>query len=311
MTRERTTAIALLVATSALGASGLWLWREASAEIPPAPARPRASQPVRPAPTREQAIATASSAHAAAEDPGNEPRESIFDEETPLPTPHDAGVMPREAPPPPDTFASAVALVPGYVRLGCDHGACASSGLESSEVKLSPYVLDREEVTLAAYERCVQQGACKPALCNGVAPEGPTARCVDWLDAVEFCKQRGGRLPTEAEWEAAARGTDGRRFPWGNDARSCAGGSVADVNASGIHDLAGGVAEWVNDFAGDTPPAGFDPKGPSTGKGRVIRGGDGCADGEDADLRRRRDLSRVAREPWLGFRCAWSAPSSP
>ena len=102
---------------------------------------------------------------------------------------------------------------------------------------------------------------------------------------------------------------DGRRFPWGDDPRECAGGSQYDVTPSGIHDLAGDVAEWTQDYAGDTPPKGFDPKGPRTGKGRVIRGGDGCARGDDADLRRRRDLSRVVREPWLGFRCAWSKPS--
>ncbi|MBA3464037.1 MAG: SUMF1/EgtB/PvdO family nonheme iron enzyme, partial [Deltaproteobacteria bacterium] len=213
---------------------------------------------------------------------------------------------PKQEQRPPDSFASSARVVAGTVRLGCDRGPCASSGLSASEAKISPFSLDRDEVTLAEYARCVDTGACKPALCNGAAPVGPTASCVDWYDAVAYCQQRGGRLPTEAEWETAARGPDARRFPWGNDARSCAGGTAVDVNTDGIRDLAGDVAEWVHDFAGDAPPAGFDPKGPRTGKGRVIRGGDGCAQGEDADLRRRRDLSRIVREPWLGFRCAWS-----
>jgi formylglycine-generating enzyme required for sulfatase activity len=80
------------------------------------------------------------------------------------------------------------------------------------------------------------------------------------------------------------------------------------MNAAGVRDLAGDVAEWVNDFAGTEPPTGLNPNGPKSGQGRVVRGGDGCAPGEEADLRRRRDLSRIERLPWLGFRCAWSPP---
>lgn len=289
--------------------SGIWLWSAATAGATEPTPRRRAETPT--AAVHAYADARPTESESADAPIEHEDSDELLDDEPA--EPRDASTepeRPQQEPPPPDSFAASARVVAGSVRLGCDRGPCASSGLSASEAKLSPFWLDREEVTLAQYAGCVESGACKPAQCGGVAPVGPAASCVDWYDAVAYCQQRGGRLPTEAEWETAARGPDARRFPWGNDARSCSGGTAEDVNPEGIRDLAGDVAEWVHDFAGDAPPSGVDPKGPRIGKGRVIRGGDGCAQGDDADLRRRRDLSRIAREPWLGFRCAWSKQKS-
>jgi formylglycine-generating enzyme required for sulfatase activity len=236
----------------------------------------------------------------------------VVDDEAELEVEEDATPTPTPAPTPieaPPSFAGSISFALEEMSLGC-RGRCVDSGLPPSRVKLSQFWLDRDEVSAVDYAVCVATGACKAAVCDDATPYGTAATCVDWYDAVAYCASRGGRLPTEAEWEAAARAPDERVYPWGNDPRSCAGGSPSDVNTAGVRDLAGGVAEWVSDFAGNEPPSGVDPKGPKTGQGRVIRGGEGCAPWSDADLRRRRELSRIERQPWLGFRCAWSPQKS-
>lgn len=88
------------------------------------------------------------------------------------------------------------------------------------EVFLSDYWMDRTEVTVSQYRRCVAAGQCFEApYASGTTrfdqPDFPVVM-VNWFDATNYCTWVGGRLPTEAEWERAARGLKGRRFPWGN-----------------------------------------------------------------------------------------------
>ncbi len=108
---------------------------------------------------------------------------------------------------------------------------------------------------------------------------------VTWEEAQAFCHQRGGRLPTEAEWEYAARGPDGPIYPWGYDYDPNAvvmgiltlmpvGSEPAGASWAGAHDLSGGIQEWTADWYGsysDAPQV--DPTGPAEGKLRVTRGG--------------------------------------
>jgi len=204
------------------------------------------------------------------------------------------------------------------------------------DVTLSPYAIDRTEVSVGAYTRCVDAGACPPPETERHdprfdAPDLPATN-VDWSAAVAFCTWNGGRLPTEAEWEFAARGPEGRTYPWGNvyspylcnhgafarDATDATDGfaGLAPVGSFpdgatplGILDLAGNAGEWVADYY-DTDPQGFgydassqvDPKGKKFGVAHVVRGGS-FADGA-AWQRGTARAKSLGASPTVGFRCA-------
>lgn len=152
--------------------------------------------------------------------------------------------------------------------MGSEDPTALDSEKPAHKVRLSPYCIDEFEVTVADYKACSDRGACrragkennwpgiKPAqrklydpLCNATDPVAKAKHpinCVDYEQAREFCDARGGRLPTEAEWEFAARGPDGRVYPWGDDPPS-----AALLNACGKECL-----EWQKKHQDpDNPPA--------------------------------------------------------
>ncbi len=108
----------------------------------------------------------------------------------------------------------------GMFRMGAELGPAEEK--PAHEVTLSSFTLDLTEVTVAAYRLCVDAGRCAPSIKFGQCNRGREGRddhpinCVDWAQAKAFCAWSGKRLPTEEEWEYAARGRDGRRFPWGD-----------------------------------------------------------------------------------------------
>jgi formylglycine-generating enzyme len=210
--------------------------------------------------------------------------------------------------------------------------------MPAHEVHLSPYWLDRTEVTVRAYARCVQLRRCKaPPFAQGGKrfdrPEYP-ASLVTHEDALAYCKFRGARLPTEAEYERAARGEKARRFPWGDlynaraanhgrlgwdvtDARdgyaelAPVGSFPAGATAEGFMDLAGNAAEWVSDRYLPRYSAGRqgDPPGPSAppaSSERVVRGGSYAQAGPWLRGAARRFQEPTVRRAFLGFRCARS-----
>jgi formylglycine-generating enzyme required for sulfatase activity len=203
---------------------------------------------------------------------------------------------------------------------------------------LSPFWIDRHEVTNAEYRRCVRAGACTPPAVSDVKKlrryaddprydRHPVVH-VSWFQAAAFCRWAGGRLPTEAEWEKAARGDrDARRYPWGDRRPDCTlanfggpdgcGGEPAEVGGRpagsspfGAEDMAGNVWEWVSDWYDSGYYARAerrDPRGPRWGSFKAMRGG--CYDTAPEGLRvscRNRDLPTSAK-PNVGFRCARSS----
>jgi hypothetical protein len=188
--------------------------------------------------------------------------------------------------------------------------------------ELAPYCLDETEVTVAAYRACVEKGDCKKPIdkqfhCNNRYPDRAQhpINCVTWPQADRFCTARNARLPSEREWEAAARG--GERYleySWGNEspegrtcwkrAHSCAVKSFAP-GAFGLYDMTGNVWEWTADYYGPYPWP------PAHGFSRVYRGGGWSRRFEKwLHTRLRNRESEHFSGSHLGFRCATSAPNA-
>jgi len=198
-------------------------------------------------------------------------------------------------------------------------------------VRLDPYYIGEHEVTIEEYRPCVDQGVCpEPCIWNDPKfnqPRQPVV-CANWDDAVAYCAFRGGRLPTEAEWEYAARGTDERRFPWGDDwhpewvnqhtpddgyKHTAPVGSFPENRSPfGAYDMAGNAWEWVRDYwVPDYYPTSprHDPPGSSKGKRRVMRGGSWMYDVPFFVTTSNRSPGwPFRRKEYVGLRCAMDVP---
>ncbi|MEM9456503.1 MAG: SUMF1/EgtB/PvdO family nonheme iron enzyme [Myxococcota bacterium] len=213
------------------------------------------------------------------------------------------------------------------------------------DVHVSEFWIDQSEVTAGDYAQCVAQGACPEfgtgLHCNGADPlrQDHPINCVDWSSAQAYCGWVDGgikRLPTEAEWEKAARGTDARVYPWGDAPEpSCSMAIMDDPALQGIGcgadstfpvgsrplgaspygalDMAGNVIEWVADWL--APYEMFDaedPAGPTDGIYRVIRGGSwASADPSGLQTFAREGAAPITTSTIIGFRCAATPPSAP
>jgi formylglycine-generating enzyme required for sulfatase activity len=194
-------------------------------------------------------------------------------------------------------------------------------GEDAHEVELSAYEIGKYPVTVEEYEKYVDDGAPEPEQWDKqiLYPNRPVVG-VSWDQAVAYCKWAGVRLPTEGEWERAARGTEGRRYPWSDPDPDPTRANYEDTEIgaptpvglfplgmapNGIHDLAGNVWEWVADwYAARYGDIEFNPTGPTDGRYRVLRGGSWYAVLGSLRGAYRYRGAPSARNVDIGFRCA-------
>jgi formylglycine-generating enzyme required for sulfatase activity len=221
-----------------------------------------------------------------------------------------------------------MALVPaGEFTMGSTVGD--PDEFPAHKVYVNTFFIDKHQLSVAQYARFLEdtlhEGPPEWNVMNRTQHRNRPVTNVDWVEAEAYCKWAGKRLPTEAEWEKAARGTDGRTYPWGNEPptgiRVNAGRAIWSNHAAltpggtfeegkspyGVYDMAGNAWEWVSDwydqdyYKTSNPQ---NPTGPTTGMHKVIRGGSWGSGPKDLRASDRNTHLPSFRGLGTGFRCA-------
>jgi len=196
-----------------------------------------------------------------------------------------------------DDGAEVITIPGGTFTMGNSHDTAPLDQKPAHEVTVGSFQIYNHEVTNKMYQACVESGVCMyPGLAGtdtmrqffDPAYNDYPVVGVDWHMARQYCEFVGGRLPTEAEWELAARGLDSFTYPWGESLPTCdllnmkscyghsvPGGSYPEGKSPfGLYDVAGNVWEWVNDWYAEDGYATAGIYGPTAGEEKVLRGGD-------------------------------------
>ncbi len=221
-----------------------------------------------------------------------------------------------------------VEIPAGQFRMGSTEGDPDEA--PEHPVYLDAYYIDKKEVTQGEYQQYVHMTkrgkpfipVFEDDISKITGPELPAVG-MSWRDAVEFCKWAGKRLPTEAEWEKAARGESRRRYPWGDEfgvGRANTDGAEDGFkylappgsfeqgrSVYGLYDMTGNVAEWVTDtydehYYAKSPYR--NPPGPPEAEVKVIRGGSWRETAHGARLAKRFQAKMLRTDSTIGFRCA-------
>jgi formylglycine-generating enzyme required for sulfatase activity len=221
--------------------------------------------------------------------------------------------------------ATVVRIPAGEFSMGSPEGEGESDERPQHAVDLSEFLIDKTEVSWRQFQKFAEAtGSQLPRTpIWGIRDHYPVS-FVLWEEAKQYCEWVGGRLPTEAEWEKAARGTDAQRYPWGNDwkplCNSISGGlhqleAVGSypgcVSPYGVLDMSGSMWEWTADrYAEDYyhEAASRDPRGPDSGRLRVMRGGAWMSQPLWLRAAYRAKRAPTSRNADHGFRCAQGPP---
>jgi len=218
-----------------------------------------------------------------------------------------------------------VVVPAGEFLMGCNDRVdddCHDDEKPYHKVYLDAFHIDKLEVTQGDYDQCVSAGNCRDnKKYDGFTGARQPVVGVDWNDAKSYCEWAGKRLPTEAQWEKAARGTNGRKYPWGNQTINCSlanysdcnkgkavevGGYASGASPYGALDMMGNAWEWVADrfdkgYYSSSPER--NPKGASSGTSRVLRGGGWGGGSEGARAAYRSYDVPALQNNTHGFRC--------
>lgn len=239
-----------------------------------------------------------------------------------------------------DTGVTMMQIPAGAFTMGVDARDAGSQERPSHRVSVDSFMIDRTEVTVGGYRRCVEARVCgkitsgDPLLTDAqwfaTFEDDEPIREVSWFDAGAYCKWAGKRLPTEAEWEKAARGPRDYVNPWGNRRFQKGDADIGgteyvrvgsfprDVSGYGVADTAGSVMEWVADwydaeYYNHSPAS--NPMGPASGSEKVVRGGSWQTGIKGESQRSYVATTRYGVPPAvvndvIGFRCAKSLGDS-